>query len=61
MGLHRSDRNLEVAKRENAVILLEENYQETYEGFDPNSPESNIMFSIMQNAFLEKRDPQFNR
>ncbi|MFC2125135.1 N-acetylmuramoyl-L-alanine amidase [Bacteroidota bacterium] len=53
MGLHRSERNLEVAKRENAVILLEENYQEKYEGFDPNSPESNIMFSIMQNAYLE--------
>jgi len=53
MGLHRSERNLEVAKTENSVILLEEDYQEKYEGFDPNSPTSNIMFSIMQSAYLE--------
>lgn len=40
--------NLEVAKRENAVILLEDNYQQTYQGYDPNSPESNIMFEFIQ-------------
>ena len=50
MGLHVSDANFEVAKRENAVILLEENYQEKYDGFDPNSPESYILFSLTQSA-----------
>lgn len=53
MGLHKSEGNLDVAKRENAVILLDNNYQERYEGFDPNSPESNILFSIAQSAFQE--------
>lgn len=52
MGLHKSEENLAVAKRENSVILYEDNYQEHYEGFD-NSPESYIMFSLMQNAYLE--------
>lgn len=52
MGLHKSEDNLAVAKRENSVILYEDNYQEHYEGFD-NSPESYIMFSLMQNAYLE--------
>ncbi|MFN5024784.1 MAG: N-acetylmuramoyl-L-alanine amidase [Bacteroidota bacterium] len=55
MGLHKSDANLEVAKRENEVILLEKDYQEKYEGFDPNSPEAHIYFSFMQNAFLQQR------
>ncbi|MDV3308192.1 MAG: N-acetylmuramoyl-L-alanine amidase [Cyclobacteriaceae bacterium] len=53
MGLHRSESNLEVAKRENAVILLDENYEERYEGFDPNSPESYILFSLTQDAYYE--------
>lgn len=53
MGLHVSDENFEVAKRENAVINLEENAEENYDGFDPNSPESYILFSLYQNAFLE--------
>lgn len=53
MGLHKSEGNLEVAKRENSVILLDNNYEERYEGFDPNSPESNILFSIAQSAFQE--------
>lgn len=53
MGLHTSEANLEVAKRENSVILLEENYEERYEGFDPNAPESHILFSLYQNAYLE--------
>jgi len=54
MGLHRSKANLEVARKENAVILLEENYSQKYQGFDPNSPESDIIFSLYQNAFLEQ-------
>ncbi len=54
MGLHKSDANLAVAKAENAAILLEDNYVEKYDGFDPNSPEGNIFFSMMQNAFLDK-------
>jgi N-acetylmuramoyl-L-alanine amidase len=54
MGLHRAADNLEVAKRENASILLEQNYQSNYEGFDPNSPEGHIMMSMYQNAYLDK-------
>jgi N-acetylmuramoyl-L-alanine amidase len=54
MGLHKSQANLAVAKAENASILLEDNYVEKYDGFDPNSPEGNIFFSMMQNAFLDK-------
>ncbi len=54
MGLHKSDANLAVAKAENAAILLEDDYVEKYDGFDPNSPEGNIFFSMMQNAFLDR-------
>lgn len=53
MGLHTSNANFEVAKRENSVILLEKNNHEAYEGFDPNSPDSYILFSLYQNAYLE--------
>ncbi len=53
MGLHRSQANLEVAKRENAAILYEDDYEETYDGFDPYSPEANIIFTLYQNAYLE--------
>ncbi len=53
MGFDKVAGNLEVAKRENRVILLEENYAENYEGFDPNSPESHILFSLYQNAYLD--------
>ncbi|HEY8936944.1 MAG TPA: N-acetylmuramoyl-L-alanine amidase [Cyclobacteriaceae bacterium] len=53
MGLHKDEGNFEVAKRENSVILLDENYEERYEGFDPNSPESYILFSITQSAYQE--------
>lgn len=45
--------NLEVAKRENAVIFREENYKSHYRGFDPNSPESNIMFEFIQDTNME--------
>ncbi len=52
LGLHRAQENLEVAKRENAVIALEEDYEEHYGGYDPNSPEGHIIFSAYQNAYL---------
>ena len=54
MGLHKSNDNLEVAIRENAVVTYEEDYTSKYEGFDPNSSESFIIFSLMQNAFLDQ-------
>lgn len=47
-------KNLEVAKRENSVILLEKDYKQTYHGFDPNSAESNIMFEIIQDKNMER-------
>ena len=53
MGLHKTEGNLDVAKRENSVILLDQNNAERYEGFDPGSPESYILFSLSQNAYLE--------
>lgn len=53
MGLSREKANLEVARVENSVIYLEDNYEEKYSGFDPNSPESYIGASIMQSTFLE--------
>ncbi len=54
LGLHRAEDNLDVAKRENASILLEEDYEKTYEGFDPYSPEGHIILSMFQNAHLEQ-------
>ncbi|MFH2141763.1 MAG: N-acetylmuramoyl-L-alanine amidase, partial [Bacteroidota bacterium] len=51
MGLSKSQGNLEVAKKENSVILQEDNYIEQYEGFDPNSAESQIIFTLYQNAY----------
>lgn len=54
MGLHKTEDNLSVAKRENAAILLEDDYKTQYEGFDPNSPEANIIFNLYQNQFLNQ-------
>lgn len=54
LGLHRSLENLEVAKKENAVILLEDNYEKTYEGFDPSQVESYIMFENIQEVYSEQ-------
>ncbi len=56
MGLSESRANLEVAKKENADILLEADYKsnEAYKGFDPNSPESYVMLAMFQNAYLDK-------
>ena len=48
LGMHRANDNLNVAKRENSVILIEKNYKQRYAGFDPNSSESYIMFELMQ-------------
>ncbi|MES1225472.1 MAG: N-acetylmuramoyl-L-alanine amidase, partial [Bacteroidota bacterium] len=54
MGLHRTADNLDVAKRENESVLLEKDYKSNYEGFDPNSPEASIIFTLYQNAFLDQ-------
>jgi N-acetylmuramoyl-L-alanine amidase len=51
LGLHRSQDNLEVAKKENSVILLEDNYKTNYQGFDPRETESYIMFENMQSEY----------
>ena len=53
-GLARTDENLEVAMRENSAILLEDNYLQKYEGFDPTSSESYIIFEFMQNKHMEQ-------
>jgi N-acetylmuramoyl-L-alanine amidase len=54
MGVHKSEENLEVAQRENSVILKESGYKKNYKGFDPNLPESYIALSLLQNAHLEQ-------
>lgn len=54
LGMHRTQDNLKVAKKENEVILLEDDYTATYEGFNPNSPESYIMFELVQDEYLEQ-------
>lgn len=53
LGLHKSEANLEVAMAENAVIELEEDYTEAYQGFDPNLSESYIIFELSQNRNME--------
>ncbi|MDD4515815.1 N-acetylmuramoyl-L-alanine amidase [Massilibacteroides sp.] len=54
LGLARTQENLEVAMRENSAILLEDNYLQKYEGFDPTSTESYIIFEFMQNKHMEQ-------
>ncbi|MCK5137056.1 MAG: N-acetylmuramoyl-L-alanine amidase [Bacteroidales bacterium] len=54
LGQHRSDENFDVAVRENSVILLEEDYKTIYEGFNPESTESYIMFSLMQKTYFKQ-------
>ncbi len=54
MGLAKDQENLDVAMKENEVILLENDYSTKYEGFDPKSPESYVMFTLMQNIFQEQ-------
>ena len=54
MGMHTTEKNMEVAMKENAVITLEKDYKTKYEGYDPNSAESFIIFSLVQNMYLEQ-------
>lgn len=54
LGLHRAEENFDVAVRENSVIMLEEDYETTYQGFDPDSEESYVIFSVMQNTYLNQ-------
>ena len=54
LGLNRNATNLEVAKKENSVIYLEDNYEVKYVGYDPNSPESFIGLTILQEEYLEQ-------
>lgn len=54
MGLNKSSQNLNTAKKENEVIFLEDDYEEKYAGFDPNSPESLIGLTLMQQEYLDQ-------
>ncbi len=54
LGMHRAADNLDVAKRENSVILVEKDYKQHYEGFDPNSSESYILFEFLQDRNMAK-------
>lgn len=54
MGMSRTDTNLDIAKKENGVIFLEEDYNEKYKGFDPNNPETLLGLKILQEEFLEQ-------
>jgi len=53
MGLHKSEASIAIAKKENADILLEKNYKENYGGFDPNSGEASVIFSLYSTAYLK--------
>ncbi|MBP5514800.1 MAG: N-acetylmuramoyl-L-alanine amidase [Bacteroidaceae bacterium] len=54
LGMHNAAANLAVAMRENSVIMLEANYEEKYEGFDPKSSESYIIFELMQDEYMKQ-------
>ena len=54
LGLHRNESNFRVAQQENEVIFLEEDFETNYEGFDPNSPESMIGLTLMQEDYLDQ-------
>jgi len=54
MGMSKLKANMDVAMRENSAIYLEDNYQQKYDGFDPESTESYIVFSLMQNTYLNQ-------
>ena len=54
LGLHANQRNFEIAKKENSVIFKEENYEQKYDGFDPNNPESVISLVLMQEDYLDQ-------
>ncbi len=54
LGTDRMEANLDVAMRENAVMKLESDYKTTYQGFDPNSIDSYIMFELMQNTYMDQ-------
>ncbi|MDO5128732.1 MAG: N-acetylmuramoyl-L-alanine amidase [Prevotellaceae bacterium] len=54
LGMHRASDNFDVAKRENSVILIEKDYKQHYEGFDPSSSESYIMFEFLQDKNMAK-------
>ena len=54
MGMSKLKANMDVAMKENSVIYLEDDYKENYSGFDPNSAESYIVFTLMQNTHLEQ-------
>lgn len=54
LGTEKMEKNLDVAMRENAVMKLESDYKTTYQGFDPNSIDSYIMFELMQNSYMDQ-------
>jgi N-acetylmuramoyl-L-alanine amidase len=54
LGANRKRENLEVAKRENAVVLLEDGYEKRYKGYDQNAPEINILLSAVQSSYIER-------
>lgn len=54
MGLHKTEANLEIAKRENNVMLMEKDYVKQYDGFNPNSSEADIIFTLYQNTFMDQ-------
>ncbi len=54
LGLNKRENNLSVARRENQVMLLEDNYKSIYKGYDPNKTESRIIFDVVQEAYIER-------